>query len=430
MDFDTKVIHSGLDKNGAYGVPGSPICFSTSYIYENTDHCANVFSMEKPGYTYSRILNPTVESLEKKLALLEGGQSAVALSSGMAAINCIFNVLCEAGDNFITFNGQYGGTHEFISRILPKQGVNAYIIDRADYDNIRNYIDSNTKAIFCEFISNPTGIVHNISELSKIAHEFNIPLIVDNSVATPYLCRVFDYGADIVVHSLSKYIGGHGAAIGGVVIDSGKFDWFADSEKYSNLIESTVPGGERKKKGETYVNNMSLFTYRCRMTYLRNVGASLSPMNAFQILQGMETLAIRMDRICQNSTSIAQYLIEHPGVKNVNYPGVKSNNYYPLIEKYCTDSYASGLISFEINGGYDKAVKFVNSLKLILRMVNIGDTKTLVCHPASTTHRQLTKTEMANASITSSLIRLSIGIESACDIIYDIQQALKKLAED
>ncbi|MBT3447556.1 MAG: aminotransferase class I/II-fold pyridoxal phosphate-dependent enzyme, partial [Candidatus Thioglobus sp.] len=395
---------------------------TTSYTFDDTQHGADLFDLKVPGNIYTRIMNPTTDVLEQRVAAMEGGIAALALASGMAAITYALQSICTVGDNIVSTSQLYGGTYNLFAHSLPRQGIEARLITHDDYEGFDQAIDKNTKAVFCESIGNPAGNVVDISRLAEIAHKHGVPLIVDNTVATPYLCRAFDLGADIVVHSLTKYIGGHGTSIGGVIVDSGKFDWVANKDRFPMLNEP-----DPSYHGVVYTEAFGEAAYigRCRVVPLRNMGAAISPMNSFQILQGLETLSLRMDRHCENAEKLAQYLQNHEKVEWVNYAALPDSPYYENCKKI-TQGKASGILSFGITGGIAAGGRFIDALDMILRLVNIGDSKSLACHPASTTHRQLNEEELAAAGVSSDLVRISVGIEHIDDIIADVSQALDK----
>jgi O-acetylhomoserine (thiol)-lyase len=399
-----------------------PIYQTTSYTFDDTQHGADLFDLKVPGNIYTRIMNPTTDVLEQRVAAMEGGIAALALASGMAAITYALQSICTVGDNIVSTSQLYGGTYNLFAHSLPRQGIEARLITHDDYEGFDQAIDKNTKAVFCESIGNPAGNVVDISRLAEIAHKHGVPLIVDNTVATPYLCRAFDLGADIVVHSLTKYIGGHGTSIGGVIVDSGKFDWVANKDRFPMLNEP-----DPSYHGVVYTEAFGEAAYigRCRVVPLRNMGAAISPMNSFQILQGLETLSLRMDRHCENAEKLAQYLQNHEKVEWVNYAALPDSPYYENCKKI-TQGKASGILSFGITGGIAAGGRFIDALDMILRLVNIGDSKSLACHPASTTHRQLNEEELAAAGVSSDLVRISVGIEHIDDIIADVSQALDK----
>ena len=378
-----------------------------------------LFNLAVPGNIYSRIMNPTNAVLEARLTELEGGVGALTVASGMAAIRYAIEAIAEVGCNIVSTSQLYGGTYNLFAHTFPRQGLETRFADAEDFDRVRSLIDENTRALFCESIGNPAGNVVDIQKWADIAHEAGVPLIVDNTVATPLLCRAFDHGADIVVHSLTKYIGGHGTTIGGAIVDSGKFDWAAHPERFSVM---TTP--DPSYHGVVYTEGFgaAAFIGRCRVVPLRNTGAALSPHNAFLIMQGLETLSLRMKQHCKNAKKVAKYLRDHPQVKWVNYAGLKESPYRETCKKIC-DGKAAGILSFGIEGGIDAGTKFIDALQLILRLVNIGDAKSLACHPASTTHRQLNAEELASAGVSEDMVRISVGIEHVDDIIADIEQA-------
>ncbi len=420
MKLETIALHAGYKGDPATNAATTPIYQTTSYTFNNTQHGADLFDLKVAGNIYTRIMNPTTAVLEARVAAMEGGIGALALASGMAAITYAIQAIAVTGDNIISTSQLYGGTYNFFAHTLPNQGIETRFASCDDYAGLEALINDKTKLLFCESIGNPAGHVVDIEKLADIAHRNGIPLIVDNTVATPYLCRVFDYGADISVHSLTKYIGGHGTSIGGIIIDSGKFDWITNKDRYPMLNKP-----DPSYHGVVYTEALGEAAYigRCRVVPLRNTGAALSPMNAFLIMQGLETLGLRMDRHCDNALQVAKYLKKHEQVRWVKYAGLPDSEYYHLCHKILGGR-ASGILSFGIKGGIDAGAKFIDALQMILRLVNIGDAKSLACHPASTTHRQLNPEELASASVSEDMIRLSIGIEHIDDIIADIEQAL------
>ncbi|SEL28265.1 O-acetylhomoserine sulfhydrylase [Colwellia chukchiensis] len=422
MKLESIALHEGYTSEETTKSAAVPIYQTTSYTFDNTQHGADLFDLKVPGNIYTRIMNPTTDVLEKRLAAMEGGIGALCVASGMSAITYAIQCLCEVGDNIVSTSELYGGTYNLFAHSLPKQGIEARMVNYDDYQAFEEAIDEKTKAVFCESIGNPAGNIVDLSRLAKIAHKHGVPLIVDNTVATPYLCRPFEHGADIVVHSLTKYIGGHGTSIGGVIIDSGKFDWVANKERFAVLNE---PDPSYHNVVYTQALGAAAYIGRCRVVPLRNTGAALSPMNAFQILQGLETLGLRMDRHCENAEKLAAYLQQHEKVKWVNYAALPDSPYFANCEKI-TKGKASGIISFGIEGGVESCAKFIDALQMILRLVNIGDAKSLACHPASTTHRQLNEQELASAGVSADLVRISVGIEHIDDIIADVSQALAK----
>ncbi|NBS26261.1 MAG: aminotransferase class I/II-fold pyridoxal phosphate-dependent enzyme [Gammaproteobacteria bacterium] len=422
MKLESIALHEGYKSEEATKAAAVPIYQTTSYTFDNTQHGADLFDLKVPGNIYTRIMNPTTDILEKRIAAMEGGIAGLCVASGMAAITYAVQCICEVGDNIVSTSQLYGGTYNLFAHSLPRQGVDVRMVSHDDFDGFENAIDENTKAIFCESIGNPAGNIVDLKKLSDIAHKNGVPLIVDNTVATPYLCRPFEHGADIVVHSLTKYIGGHGTSIGGVIVDSGKFDWVANKDRFGVLNEP-----DPSYHGVVYTEALGPAAYigRCRVVPLRNTGSAISPMNSFQILQGLETLGLRMDRHCSNAQTLAEYLKDHAKIAWVNYAGLQDSAYHTLC-KSITGGRASGILSFGIQGGIDSCTKFIDSLQMILRLVNIGDAKSLACHPASTTHRQLNEKELESAGVTADLVRISVGIEHIDDIINDVQQALDK----
>lgn len=420
MKLESLALHHGYESEGTTKAAAVPIYQTTSYTFDNTQHGADLFDLKVEGNIYTRIMNPTTSVLEQRLAEMEGGIAGLALSSGMAAITYAIQCICETGDNILSTSQLYGGTYNLFAHSLPRQGVEARMFSADDFAGFENAIDDKTKLVFCESIGNPAGNIVDIERLSEIAHKHGIPLIVDNTVATPYLCRPFELGADIVVHSLTKYIGGHGTSIGGIIIDSGKFDWAANKNRFPVLNEP-----DPSYHGVVYTEALGPAAYigRCRVVPLRNTGAAISPMNSFQILQGLETLGLRIERHCENAEKLAQYLKDHEKVAWVNYAALPENPYHALCKKI-TGGKASGILSFGIKGGIEAGGQFIDALKMILRLVNIGDAKSLACHPASTTHRQLNEQELAAAGVSADLVRISVGIENIDDIIADVAQAL------
>lgn len=422
MKLETIALHQGYSAETTTRAAAVPIYQTTSYTFDNTQHGADLFDLKVEGNIYTRIMNPTTAVLEQRVAEMEGGIAGLALASGMAAITYAIQCICESGDNIVSTSQLYGGTYNLFAHTLPKQGIEVRMISHDDFDAFDQAIDANTKAVFCESIGNPAGNVVDIARLAEIAHQHGVPLIVDNTVATPYLCRPFELGADIVVHSLTKYIGGHGTSIGGMIVDSGKFDWVANKDRFPMLNEP-----DPSYHGVIYTEALEAAAYigRCRVVPLRNTGAAISPMNSFLILQGLETLGLRMQRHCENAEQLAGFLKKHEKVKWVNYAALPDSPFYDTCKKI-TGGKASGILSFGIEGGLEAGSRFIDSLQMILRLVNIGDAKSLACHPASTTHRQLNDDELATAGVTRDLVRISVGIEHIDDIIADVKQALDK----
>ena len=420
MKPETIALHVGYDGDPATNAATAPIYQTTSFTFDNTQHGADLFDLKVPGNIYSRIMNPTCAVLEARVAALEGGIGALALASGMAAITYTVQTLASVGDNIVSTSQLYGGTYNLFAHSLPNQGIDVRFAGCDDYAKLESLIDDKTKMLFCESIGNPAGNVVDIAKLAEIAHRHGVPLVVDNTVATPYLCRVFDLGADIAVHSLTKYIGGHGTTIGGAIVDSGKFDWVANAERFPVLNQP-----DPSYHGVVYTEALgeAAFIGRARVVPLRNTGAALSAQSAFQIMQGLETLALRMDRHCENAQKVAEYLSGHDKVSWVNYAGLTDSPYHDTCQRLMGGR-ASGILSFGIKGGREAGGQFIDALQLILRLVNIGDAKSLACHPASTTHRQLNPDELATAGVSEDLVRISVGIEHIDDIIADIEQAL------
>src|SRR5690554_1317865 len=379
--------------------------------------------MKVQGNIYTRIMNPTNNVLEERMTALEGGVGALAVASGMAAITYALQTICKVGNNIVSTSQVYGGTYNLFAHSLPNQGIECKMVRHDDFEAVENAIDDQTRALFCESIGNPAGNVVDIQKWAEIAHRHGIPLIVDNTVPSPYLCRPFEHGADIVVHSLTKYLGGHGTSLGGVIIDSGRFPWTEHKERFRSLNEP-----DPSYHGVVYTEALGEAAYigRARVVPLRNMGAALSPFNAFLILQGIETLALRMERTCENALKIAQHLQSHSKVAWVNYAGLSDHPDHSLVRKYMGGN-ASGILNFGVHGGRDAGARFQDALQLITRLVNIGDCKTLACHPASTTHRQLSDEELAKAGVRTDMIRLSIGIEHVDDLIADLEQALSQV---
>ncbi|OMQ22881.1 O-acetylhomoserine aminocarboxypropyltransferase/cysteine synthase family protein [Serratia oryzae] len=425
MKLESLALHHGYVSEATTKSAAVPIYQTTSYTFDDTQHGADLFDLKVAGNIYSRIMNPTTAVLEERLAAIEGGVGALAVASGMAAITYSIQVLTEVGDNIVSTSQLYGGTYNFFAHTLPRQGVEVRMANFDDFDGLEALINDRTKALFCESIGNPAGNVVDIARLAQIAHRHGVPLIVDNTVATPVLCRPFEHGADIVVHSLTKYIGGHGTTIGGIIIDSGKFDWVANKSRFRLLNEP-----DPSYHGVVYTAEFGPAAYigRCRVVPLRNTGAALSPHSAFLLLQGLETLSLRVEKHCSNAQALAVFLQNHPLVNWVNYAALPASPYRANCEKI-TSGKASGIVSFGIKGGKEAGGRFIDALKMILRLVNIGDTKSLACHPATTTHRQLTPEELARAGVSEDLIRISVGIENIEDIIADVSQALQAAQE-
>lgn len=424
MKLESLALHHGYESEATTKAAAVPIYQTTSYTFDNTQHGADLFDLKVEGNIYSRIMNPTNAVLEQRVAAMEGGIAGLALASGMAAITYAIQCLCEVGSNIVSTSQLYGGTYNLFAHTLPKQGIQVKMVDANDLEGFEKAIDENTKAVFCESIGNPAGNVVDIVKLAEIAHKHGVPLMVDNTVASPILCRPIELGADIVIQSLTKYIGGHGTTIGGMIIDGGKFDWTQDKKRFAVLNEP-----DASYHGVVYTEALgaAAFIGRCRVVPLRNTGAALSPMNAFQLLQGLETLALRMERHCENAEKLAAYLQNHEKVSWVNYAALPNSPYHDACHKICGGK-ASGILSFGIKGGREAGGQFIDALNMILRLVNIGDAKSLACHPASTTHRQLDANELKSAGVSEDLIRISVGIEHIDDIIADVSQALDAVA--
>ena len=419
MKLETKAIHSGYKPDPTTNSVAVPIYQTTAFAFDDTQHGSDLFDLKVLGNIYSRIMNPTNDVLEQRVTDMEGGAAGLALASGQAATTNAILTIAEAGDNIVSTSTLYGGTYNLLAHTMPQMGIETRFIDPENLEEIRSKIDARTKAVFCESIGNPAGNVVDLQAVADIAHSHGVPLIVDNTVASPYLCRPFEHGADIVVHSLTKYIAGHGSVIGGMIVDSNQFDWVANKERFKRLNEPDV-----SYHGVVYTETgLPPYILRARVVPLRNMGAALAPMTSFLTLQGLETLPLRMDRICDNAMTVANHLQQDSRVAWVRYAGMDSNPHYTLAQKY-TSGKASGVMSFGIKGGIAAATQFIDALQLITRLVNIGDAKSLACHPASTTHRQLSPEELAGSGVSEDLIRLSIGIEHADDIIADIDQAL------
>ena len=421
MKIETQLIHAGYAPDPTTKAVATPIYQTTSYAFDDTQHGADLFDLKVAGNIYTRIMNPTSGVLEQRVAALEGGVGALALASGMAAVTYSIFTIAQAGDNIVSVSTLYGGTYNLFAHTLPRLGIQVRFAAPNDIDGMAAQIDAKTKAIFCESIGNPAGNVADLKAISDLAHAHGIPVIVDNTVPTPYLCRPFEHGCDIVIHALTKYMGGHGTSIGGIVVDSGKFPWAENAARFPMLNEPDV-----SYHGVVYTEALGPAAYigRCRVVPLRNMGAAISPFNSFLLLQGIETLAVRMDRHCENALKVAEYLKGHPKVEWVRYAGLPDSPDYPLVQKYMDGGKASSILSFGIKGGRDAGARFIDALQLAVRLVNIGDAKTLACHPATTTHRQLSPAELARAGVSEDLVRLSIGIEHVDDIIADVEQAL------
>ena len=423
MKLESLALHHGYTSEATTKAAAVPIYQTTSYTFDDTQHGADLFDLKVAGNIYTRITNPTTAVLEERVAAMEGGIAGLAVASGMAAITYAIQCICEVGDNIVSTSQLYGGTYNLFAHTFPRQGIEARFASHDDYAALEAHIDSRTRAIFCESIGNPAGNIVDIAKLAEIAERNGVPLMVDNTVATPVLCRPIEHGAHIVIHSLTKYIGGHGTTIGGMIVDSGKFDWVNNKDRFA-VLNTPDPSYH----GVVYTEALGAAAYigRCRVIPLRNTGAAISPHSSFMLMQGLETLCLRMERHCDNAEAVAKYLQNHPKVEWVNYAGLDSSPYKALCEKICGGK-ASGIVSFGVAGGREAGGRFIDALEMILRLVNIGDAKSLACHPASTTHRQLDTAELAAAGVSEDLVRISVGIEHVSDIIADIEQALEKV---
>lgn len=418
--FETIAIHGGYQPEATTKAVAVPIYQTVAYAFDSAQHGADLFDLKVPGNIYTRIMNPTNAVLEERIAALEGGIAALALASGQAAVTYAIQTIAEAGDNIISASTLYGGTYNLFAHTLPQFGIETRFADTGNLASFDGLFDEKTKAVFIESIGNPLGNITDIAAIAEIAHRHGVPLIVDNTVATPYLLRPFEHGADIVVHSLTKYLGGHGTSLGGAIVDSGKFPWAEHKERFKRLNEPDV-----SYHGVVYTEALGAAAYigRARVVPLRNTGAALSPFNAFQILQGIETLALRMDRINSNALTIAKFLQSHEKVQWVNYAALPEHVDHALAQKYLR-GHASGILTFGVKGGRVAGERFLDALQLFTRLVNIGDAKSLATHPASTTHRQLSPAELLKAGVKEETVRLSIGIEHIDDLLEDLGKAL------
>ena len=418
--LETLAIHAGYNVEPTTKAVAVPIYHTSSYAFDNTQHGADLFDLKVAGNIYTRIMNPTNAVLEARVAALEGGIGGLAVASGMAAITYAVQTICEMGDNIVAVSTLYGGTYNFFAHTLPRQGVEVRFFDHKNPEAIRDLIDDKTKMVFAESIGNPLGNIVDIQALSDIAHEYGVPVVIDNTVATPALCRPFEYGADIVIHSLTKYMSGTGTSIGGAIVDSGTFPWGDYPERFPLL---NTP--DASYHGVNFVKDVgaAAFIARARVAPLRNTGAALSPLNAFSIMQGMETLSLRMERHVQNAQAVAEYLRDHDKVAWVKYAGLADHPEHALAQKYMKGT-PSAILTFGVVGGSEAGARFIDALQLITRLVNIGDAKSLACHPASTTHRQLNGQELEQAGVSADMVRLSIGIKHIEDIKADLAQAL------
>jgi O-acetylhomoserine (thiol)-lyase len=428
MKLGTKSLHAGQKADPTTGSRAVPIYQTTSYQFRDTEHAANLFGLKELGNIYTRIMNPTTDVLEQRLAALEGGSGALAHSSGQAAITAAILNIAGAGDHIVSVSQLYGGTYNLFHYTLPKLGIQVSFVDGDDPENFRKAVKSNTKAFYGEGLGNPRLNIFPFAEVGKIAKEVGVPLIIDNTALSPYLNRPFEHGANIVVHSATKHIGGHGTSIGGIVVDGGNFDW--GNGKFPGFTEPDMsyhglPHWEAFKAFAPAGGANIAFIMKMRLQFLRDVGSCLSPFNAFLLLQGLETLHLRMERHCANAMKVAQFLESHPKVKWTNYPGLKSSKYHDLAKKYLTNGYGA-LVGFGLKSGLEGGSKFINALQLHSHVANIGDARSLAIHPASTTHSQLTAAERDSAGVTDDYVRLSVGLEDIEDIIADLEQALAK----
>ena len=424
--FETKSVHTGYSPDPTTKAVAVPLYQTVAFAFDSAQHGADLFDLKVPGNIYTRIMNPTNDVLEKRVAALEGGLAALVVSSGQTAVTYAIQTIAEAGDNIVSSTALYGGTYNLFAHTLPQYGITTRFGDHNDPASFEALIDERTKAIFVESIGNPAGNVTDIAKVAAIAHKHGVPVIVDNTVASPYLLRPIEHGADIVVHSLTKYMGGHGTSLGGAIVDSGKFPWAEHKKRFPRLNEPDV-----SYHGVVYTEAMGPAAYiaRARVVPLRNMGAALSPFNAWQILQGIETLALRMDRICENTLKVAQYLQKHPKVAWVSYAALADHPDHALAQQYMGGR-ASGLFTFGVKsdqGGREAGARFLDALQLFTRLVNIGDTKSLATHPASTTHRQLSPEELAKTGVKEETVRLCVGIEHIDDLLADLDQALAKV---
>lgn len=424
LGFDTLQVHAGQKPDPATGSRAVPIYQTTSYVFRDTEHGANLFGLKESGNIYTRIMNPTTDVLEQRMAALEGGVAALAVASGSAAITYAVLNIAGTGEEIVAASTLYGGTYNLFSVTLPRLGIKTVFVDPDDPENFRKAINEKTRAIFIETLGNPGINITDIEAVASIAHENGLPLIVDNTFGTPYLVRPIEFGADVVVHSATKFIGGHGTSLGGVIVDGGRFDWIG-SGRFPGLTEP-----DPSYNGIVYARDTGPAAYvtKIRVQLLRDTGAAISPFNSFLLLQGLETLSLRVAKHVDNAMKIAKYLENHPQVAWLNYPGLESNKYHGLARKYMPRG-AGSIFTFGIRGGLEAAVKFIDSLEIFSNLANVADAKSLVIHPATTTHAQLSPEEQLAAGVTPDQVRLSIGIEDPGDLIHDLEQALRKAAE-
>ncbi|PWI57913.1 homocysteine synthase [Sulfoacidibacillus thermotolerans] len=418
--FETQAVHAGQQPDPVTGARAVPIYQTSSYVFRNVEHAANLFALKEPGHIYTRIMNPTTDVFEQRIAQLEGGVGALAVASGQAAITFAILNIASAGDEIVASSHLYGGTYNLFAVTLKRLGIHVHFVDPSDLEQFTNAVTENTKAFYIETIGNPRIDVSDIAAIADLAHQHGVPLIVDNTFATPYLCRPFEFGADIIVHSATKFIGGHGTSIGGVIVDSGRFNW--DNGRFPGLVEP-----DESYHGVSYVKDVGAGAYivKARVQLLRDLGAAVSPFNSFLFLQGVETLALRMERHSQNALEIAHYLEQHAHVAWVHYPGLERSPYFSLAQKYLPRGQGA-MLTFGIRGGAAEGARFIDALKLFSHLANVGDSKSLVIHPASTTHQQLTEAEQRAAGVQPEMVRLSIGIEHVEDLLADLDQALAK----
>ncbi|MCY4611114.1 MAG: aminotransferase class I/II-fold pyridoxal phosphate-dependent enzyme [Gammaproteobacteria bacterium] len=420
MKMETLAVHGGYEPEATTKAVAVPVYQTTSYAFDDTQHGADLFDLKVEGNIYTRIMNPTTAVLEKRVAEMEGGVGALGLSSGMAAITDAIFTIAGSGDNIISAHTLYGGTYNLFAHALPRLGIEVRFVDPDDLEALEASIDDRTRLVFCETIGNPLGNIADLTALADVAHAHGLPLMVDNTVPTPVLCRPFEFGADIVIHSLTKYMGGHGTSIGGVVVDSGKFPWLDHADRFPVMSEP-----DASYHGVVYTDlGAAAYITRVRLIPLRNMGAALSPFNSFLVLQGLETLPLRMERHCENAQKVAKFLQGNDQATWVKFAGLEDHPHHDRVQRYM-DGKASSIMSFGIKGGAEAGGRFIDALNLIVRLVNIGDAKSLACHPATTTHRQLDEASMKAAGVSPDMVRLSIGIEHIDDILEDIDQALQ-----
>ena len=422
--FDTLQVHAGQQTDPTTGSRAVPIYQTTSYAFNSVEHAANLFALKEAGNIYTRIMNPTTDVLEKRVAALEGGVGALAVASGSAAVTYAILNIASCGDEIVSASTLYGGTYNLFNNVLPKMGIKVHFVNPDYPESFKKCINEHTKALYIETIGNPGINLIDIEAVADIAHQNGIPLIIDNTFGTPYLIRPFEFGADIIVHSATKFIGGHGTSIGGIIVDSGKFDWAA-SGRFPDMVNP-----DPSYNGVSYSRDCGAAAYitKVRVQLLRDTGACISPFNSFLLLQGLETLSLRVARHVENTKIITAYLVNNPGVDSVNYPSLLENQYYSLAQKYLPLG-AGSIFTFEIKGGVEAGIKFINALKLFTHLANVADAKSLVIHPASTTHAQLSAEQQLAAGVTPGLIRLSVGIEDVEDLLSDIAQALRSVHE-